>query len=741
MFRNLEVYILKIITLAVAFATSLLIILFSLNEFSFDKFHHDASLVFRALEKNTDEQYSGNRLSVKIPMQVFDQLKGDAYKDSLVASRVKIMNKVTVLFGHSKAFYDQKIHSADPEIVDVFTFEITDGNLKDFHESNEAAAMLSVKAAEEYTGTRHAVGRRIKLFTFKDTVEVKVAAVFNDFPKNSHEDFKVFVAFHADAITTLNFDPQEAGIYGRTLKATPSHYKFSGKEPATLTYSLQPLPEIYFGPRVLFEEARHGDNYSVIILICITSLILFLSLSSFINLTTITLPYRAKEIAIKKLAGTSQLNLLYGFLKESSALVGISLLLGLLILVVSGGFIESLLNVQVLPLILAFDIRLITTMAILFIALTLSPVLMTIRFVKATPNHLLSTDTITFPKLKDIITFLQLGISIFLIIASVVVRRQINYSLVKEPGQNHDQIVFLNSPAGITNEGVRNLRSGWKQFNPNILDVMAVSQLPDRIISKEIGSDFYLLQADAGFKEFFDLHMQEGFWFGPNTRDSAMVVNRSGKACIGENRPNVIGVIDDLSGVFNQPEKPMKITIGHDYHYNWLCVRVLEVDIRRTVERLSKSLSSGSEMAKVSYLSGHFKSWVDYQDRLNKLSAILAFISAVLSCFAIYGLSVSLVRDKLKEIAVHKLFGARIAHITYLLVREFVKQLIMALAVFGPVAYILLNELLRVFVFSTKFMWFDPVYPIVYCVFVIITICGFQALSLNRTNFASALKG
>ena len=192
---------------------------------------------------------------------------------------------------------------------------------------------------------------------------------------------------------------------------------------------------------------------------------------------------------------------------------------------------------------------------------------------------------------------------------------------------------------------------------------------------------------------------------------------------------------------FNQPEKPVLIKLANDYNYNWLCVRVLEVDIRRTVRLLSENFSTGGETAHVNYLNPHFTSWIDYQDRLNILSGILAVISVVLSCFAIYGLSVSLVRDKLKQIAVHKLFGAHTIHITYLLVMEFVKQMAIALAIFGPLTYILLNELLRTFVFATKFSWLDPVYPIAYCAVVIVSICGFQAISLSRTDFAAALKG
>src|SRR5687768_13725015 len=86
MSRNPEVYILKIITLAIALASSVLIILLSLNEFGFDRFHHNPDKIFRVLKKNTDEQYRGNRLSIQIPTSIFTQLKDNSYKDSLVVS-------------------------------------------------------------------------------------------------------------------------------------------------------------------------------------------------------------------------------------------------------------------------------------------------------------------------------------------------------------------------------------------------------------------------------------------------------------------------------------------------------------------------------------------------------------------------------------------------------------------------------------------------------------------------------
>ncbi len=740
--RNREVYALKVITLAIAFASSVLVTLFSLNEFGYDKFHEDPGKVFRVLQKNTDEHYSGNRLSAKIPDEVIERMRG-ASGDSIVVSRVKIMNKVTVLSGN-KRFHDRKIHGADPSISRVFSFRIIDGNAKNFNTSHGISVMLSSQAALDYTGTTRAAGKKIKLYTFEDSVEAEIVAVFKTFPQNSHEEFNLLMSFNVAAIMALNFNPDETGVYGRILEGHAEDFTSfvnSSQASTKMIYSLQPLPEMYFGPRVPGEEARHGDRYSVIILVCIASLILFLALTGFVNLTTITLPHRSKEIAMKKLAGASGHDLLLGFLQECAALVMISLLAGVLILIAADHYTESILGLQMHSLILTGDVKLAVILAMLFTALTLSPLFMVTRFIRATPNRLLSTDTITFPGFKRLIMFLQLGISIFLIIASLVVRRQISYSLLKEPGRNHDQVVYLNSPAGITNQGINTLRSNWKKFNPNILDVMAVSQLPDRISSKEPGSEFYQLKVDRGFLDFFSFRMKEGNWFKVNDGDSVIVTNEKGKARMNRGQANVIGVMENLGGQFNQPEQAVKIMLAPDYNYNWLCVRVLEVDIRRTVRRLSDDFSIAGQTAEVNFLNRHFESWIDYQDRLNSLSGILTIISALLSCCAIYGLSVSLARDRLKEIAVHRLFGARTLHITWLLVSTFAKQMAIALIFFGPVTYILLNELLRTFVYATRFSWLDPLYPIGYCAVVITMICGFQALSLNRSDFASTLRG
>jgi len=742
--RNREAYGLKLVSLAIAFATSTLILLFSLHEFGYDRFHRHYRSIFRILKKDSREDHNGNRYSNRIPPQIVASLQSQAKDGALVVARVKGMSAITVNTD-AKVIAEQKFFAADPALCDIFSFTFLNGSAAAF-QSQQRTVMLSATAAREYFGTVDVQGKVIKLAAVNDTIDFLVAAVYDDFPANTHALFNAFIRFDSSAIGALGFDAEDHGIYGRALGtdlASIDQVMNAHNKAREISYQCQPISEIYFGRRVLGEDARHGDFYSIILLLCISALIFFLALTSFINLTTLTLPYRAKELAVKKLAGSDAWTLLRNFGKECFALVGISFLLGLLLLVTTASPMKDLLGIDAIRLLLNLDGMMVLIMAVLVLILGVAPLFMTLRFVRATPTRLLSAEPITFPRFKRVITFLQLGISIFLIVASMVIRRQVTYSLLKEPGRNYDQVVYLAYPPNLTDEGLRSIRENWKKTNPNVVDLIATSQLPGKIGSKELQSEFYFITVDPQFKDFFNLNMVEGQWFRANAGDSVAVVNKAGKRLLRGNLHNVIGVFEGLSDEFDLPSKPVKIKAASYRQYNFLCIRILEVDIRRTVNYLSnyfEEFFGAGKKPTVTFMDKRFEEWLTYQDRLNTLSEILAIISGILSCCAIYGLSVSMVRDKLKQIAIRKLFGASGLTITRLLIREFARQMLFAMLVFGPFTYIVLKELLRSFVYTTHFQWSDPLVPLLYCAIVITLICGFQARSLNRTDLTSALK-
>jgi putative ABC transport system permease protein len=738
--RNGDVYLLKVITLAIAFAASILVTLFSIHEFGYDTHHENADHVFRMLARNTDKDYTANRLSASIPKAVLKGISAQ-FGDSVIISRVKALNKVTIINHLNQPFYDQKIYAADSMIGSIFSFDIVGGSIGNFTGLHNVAAIASRRAASRYFGNKPVVGKTVRLTTFGDTLEVVVVAVFEDFPSNTHEDFDFFIRYDSSTISALSFDPDQSSVYARlsSEKITPTSR--AGVSSGNSEYFLQPMKDIYFGPRVISEEARHGDVYSIVILICIVSLIFLLAICSFVNLSTITLPYRSKEIAVKKLTGTTQFQLLFQFIYESLALTSVSLLIGLVILLGTSHYIASMLGIDIVHLVGSASLVFLAGVILMVFAVVTSPIFLVIRFINASPIRLLSTDTISFPRFKRIITVVQFGVSIFLIVSSITVGRQINYSLIKEPGRNHDQVVYIGCPANIADTAIYKIKGGWPNINPKVIDAMAISQLPNQLGGKETGSDLFVLEADYNFKDFFQFTMVQGEWFQYTDRDSVIVVNQMALEKMPKFDRNLIGVIQDLGSPFNHPEQPVKIRLAQNTTHNWICFRVDEVDIRNTVQWIERRMRKKGSQGKAYYLNQHFELWLTYQDQLNALSRILTIISVLLAGCAIYGLTVSLVRDKVKEIAVHHLFGATLPDVARLLAHELLRQLFIAFVFFGPVTYILLNELFKTFVYATKFSWVDLLYPLVYCLVVIIGLCAYQALRLNRVDFVSTLKG
>ncbi|MEO5978183.1 MAG: ABC transporter permease [Chryseolinea sp.] len=494
-FRHKEIYGLKLGSQAIAIACSILVILFSMDEFSYDCFHRDYENIFRVLQKNTHPAYNGNRLSNRISTQSLDLIRKQS-DSTMIFCRIKRLNEINVV-AEGKTEYDQYMYAADKGITSIFSFDIIDGSLENFTSCN--AAIISARNAKERFGKVNVSGEKFRAFTYGDTIEYTIAAVYKDYPENSHEDFDCIVSFDRSSIHSLYFTSSEFSVYGKSNdQASAKQDVFGSRD---ILFKFQPLSEIYFGPRVLGEESKHGDRYSITILLFITALILILALSTTINLSTLTMPQRAKELALKKLAGSSQNELILSSIRESFLTVLISFVLALLILAATSEIIHSTLAIRPWKMLSSHIVAFCLVIIGMTILLVMGPVIISLRFIKSTPTRLLSSKAITFPRLKDLIVFIQMGVSVFLIVVSVVTRRQVNYSLIKEPGQNNDQVVYLEFPSQMTSKNLIDLRT--KSSNPHIIDAIATSQLPNRISSKDLNTDTYFMGVDPGFKDFF----------------------------------------------------------------------------------------------------------------------------------------------------------------------------------------------------------------------------------------------
>lgn len=636
--RDWEIYLLQLATLSIAFATAILIVSFCVHEFTVDSHFDDGAV--RVLKRNQTSEFEGrNRLSDRIPPDVYEKLKVD--RNLISVARVKFL----------------------------------DG----------------------------------------------VYAVDSSFRKY----FPGSIPFNEDLIRSLGYDDSDFSVYAvqKGQVVLPADSSFS--------YLLQPVREIYFGPRVIGESNRHGDLYCMIILVCIGVLIIVLATTNFVNLVSLTLPGRAKELAMRKVAGAQKPPLLGLLAKENAAIIVLSLILAVGILLISAGPVRAHLSVDYEDWLGNNTISGYILLALLFAIIAAAPLLPAWAFVKASPGRLLGSDTISFPRMKNVITVVQLGVSISLIIASLVIDRQISRSLIKEPGKNHDQVVYLPYPSGLTKASLNRLKTEWPVNNPNILGLTAVSHTPDNLTSRPVGEGYYRLNVDFDFKDFFGLQMAGGRWFSANDNDST-VVNEA----FGGEDPTSIGTVKNFAGAFNLPDKPVRITVDKD-EYNFLMIRVLEVNIRSTLNVVSRFFEEVSgRPVTISFLDKKYAATLAYEDRMSNLSSLLATVSIVMACCAIYALSLSRMKDNLKQIAIRKTFGASDRQIVQRLSWQFLELMLGSLCLFGPLTYFLLREWLRNFAYSAKFDWSDPVISIGIC----LVIVGITNLFLLGRINANSLK-
>jgi putative ABC transport system permease protein len=326
--------------------------------------------------------------------------------------------------------------------------------------------------------------------------------------------------------------------------------------------------------------------------------------------------------------------------------------------------------------------------------------------------------------MKRMLTVIQLGISISLIIASLVIDRQISRSLIKEPGKNHEQIVYTKWPPGMSRQYLNRLKNDWPRDNPSIVNLTAISHTPDNIQSKPIGKDYYQLDVDYDFMDFFRLDLAKGRWFGPSDDDS-VVVNEAGARIIS--RP--LGVIKDFSS-----DKPVHFSIN-EKESNFIMIRVLEVDIRKTLKTIDRSFTQLSgRPTNISFLDHNYAETLAYEDRLNRLSSLLALVSIIMACCSIYALSLSRMNDNVKQIAIRKTFGASDSQIVGRLSYQFLELMLGSIFFFGPLTYWLLSEWLRNFAYSAKFSWYDPLMSVGICLAIVLIT---NILILTRINMNS----
>ena len=741
-FRNLlknKLYsFINIFGLGIGLSSFIIIALFIKHEFSYDAFHKNGDRIYRISE---DFNYNGAWHKVAMTPPSFGPTMVSEYPE--VENYARFNPYPEVVIGCRDKKYSEKIQFADGGVFTMFSFPVLYGNpdelLKDKY-----TVVLSESTAKKYFGDKNPIG---EIVSFNGTFDLVVTGVFKDIPGNSHLKFNVLVSmstiedehvYGAGALenyTSSNFHnylmlSPGADINSLQSKMNEFVAKYSGDDHAKkLKPYFEPLSSIYLYSEAIYGSGISGDIKYIYVFSVIALFILLIAAINFVNLTTSQSMTRAKEIGIRKVAGSYRWNLVVQFLGESIFLTIISFLVGLVLLEVFMPFYNI---ISTKPLVInyfseiGFFIVLLGISVFVGLLAGLYPAIYLSSF---EPSKILKGEIdkgVKGGKFRKALVILQFCISIVLIISTLVVNKQISFMRAKDMGFQKDNILFmqLKTPE---------IRSQIETIKAELLkdtDVNSVS-VSSRMMGEVYGGwniydetkneyDVTAVFADADYIKTMGLQVVEGREMSDKMmtdKENAFLINETavkqygwtnviGKQINlqGFKEGRIIGVLKDFNyrSLHAKTEPLLMCYFPGDYMKRFLTVNISGRNIPDTYDYIQSTIGNFApgQTIELKFLDSYLDNMYKSEERFNNIVTNFSALAIILGCLGLFGLVSFAAERRTKEIGIRKVLGAKASGIAFNLSVDFLKLVLISNLIAWPIAFYIMTKWLEDFAYK-----------------------------------------
>ena len=542
------------------------------------------------------------------------------------------------------------------------------------------------------------------------------------------------------------------------------------------SYSLRPLEDVYFTTDVISEKnyCRHGNLKMLQIVMTIAVFILLLAVINYVNLTTARASLRAKEVGIRKVAGSSKTTLISQFLVESIVVALFSFIVALILVVLLlPGFNQLASTDMDLQFIIKPGTWIIFIFSVILLGVIsgLYPSLLLTSFqpVESLSGlHARGTGSLTFRRI--LLTF-QFFISIFLVVGVLVIFRQLNYMKSADLGFNKDSVINTNYYLWNDNPLKRKLIRQELEKHPGIKGV-SFSQgvmggepfhFPISLVFDGEKRQVTFLGIDPDFLDLMEIDLVDGRNFSrERPADYNDGTNYPGKCLINETGVREFG-LDEPIGTFLSGEfGPMFEIIGvvEDIHFRsqhekiepclyvwwqWLPVASIKTEplnITATLDFIEEQfeLLEPGMVFEYTYLEDTYNRQYLRDEQTAKIIRNFAIIAILIACLGLFGLSSFMAVRRTKEIGIRKIMGASIQSLFLLLSREFIKWVALSIVIASPVSWLIMNRWLQGFAYHTNIaLWIFVVAAVIAFSITILTVL-WHSLRTARANPVDSLR-
>jgi predicted permease len=771
-FRNVRKHkafsFINVLGLAIGISASLVIFLLVQYENGFDQFHADRNRIYRvvtALNYN-GTPYDNSGVCAPLPAAARTTLPGI---ETAVAFHTMYDPKVSIIRTNTQqpeVFKARKgVIFTDQHYFSLFSHTWIAGS-PDVLKQPFAGVLTESRAREYFSlaDPAQAIGQRI---LYDDSIEVTVAGIVKDITQRTDLNFKEFIS-----LATIPAKKMEEALWYNTWNNYNSSSQFyvklkqgaSPQQVATLATALvaknspqiagisaknllQPLSDLHFSTVYENYGQRKAHKPTLNGLLIVAGFLLLLGCINFINLTTAQAAQRAKETGIRKTMGGTRWQLMSQFLSETFALTIIATLLSIILVpfllkIFSGYLPEGVAFNQLLqPGILAFIGALVVVVGLVS---GFYPALVLSRFkpVQVLKNQANAGSGKTRTAwLRKTLTVSQFIIAQFFIIGTLMVSKQIHFSLNKDLGYRKDAIINFTIPWRELNASKKQVLLEKFRSIPEIkmVSLSGIAPASKGFSStnlsfddgkKTVDKQVEIRLADADYFNLYQLKLVAGKMLQPSdTVTKEYIVNEAYAREMGYAHPAdivgkfikrgndktalpIVGVVADFhTQSLHQAIKPLafhaKSKDANTFHILLPAQQAGANTWKQALTKIDQALKELYPQRSFDYAFFDEQIAAFYKTE-QSMAGLLTWASAlavIISCLGLLGLVIYTTHQRVKEIGVRKVLGASVTHIISLLSKDFVVLVILAFVITAPLAGWAAKTWLQNFAYRTSVSW------------------------------------
>lgn len=777
--RNQVYAAINVLGLALGIICGILIFTLVSYHLSFDTFHSKSDRIYRVVTEFRGEDGGGHTPGVPSP---FAKAFREDYTFAEKVARVITFDNqlITVSTDQEiKKFQEERgVAFAESEFFDILDFPFAEGDKKTALAAPNSV-VITKKLAKKYFGDDNPIGKTIRL---DNRIDLTVTGLLQDIPQNTDRRQEIYISnetlkTYSEWLTT----DQWGGVYSETHcfvllnqgvnpaeveKAfRPFAEKYHGEDAAGYWYHLQPIADMHFDP----DYNGYVEKRNLWALALVGLFLIITACVNFINLATAQALNRSKEVGVRKVLGSRPVQLFWQFIAETAVITAFSIVVAYLLAQLALPFLNDLFDTS-LTINLLQDSQLSVFLAGLMVLVVFlagsypGMVIAGFRPALALKNRITQKHVGGF-SLRRVLVVGQFAISQALIIGTIVIASQVNFSKQSDLGFNKDAVVMLPVPQTDQNK-MATLRSKLTQ----VAGVEAVSfcfQAPASSTNNSTNLRFDNRPEDEAFSintkaaddqyvRTFDLELIAGRNIFPSDTVREYLVNEAFVKRLGLAPEDVInknlrvwgrdalivGVVKNFyTYSFRSDISPTCIMSSYD-NYNNIAVKINLANTKNVLAALEKNWNETYPefVYDHQFLDERIAEFYELDHIMLSLIQSFAIIAIFIGCLGLYGLVSFMAVQKTKEIGVRKVLGASVGNILWMFGKEFSRLIVIAFIIAAPVAWYVMNEWLQEFQYRINFGASIFLMAILGTFTVAALTVGYQSLKSATTNPVEGLR-